>query len=700
MDFFITNGISQSYTDVVPSFDLSSDHSPIIATISTTVIIKKPTPRLHNFKTNWDTYRLIIEQEVNLLVRLQTPEQIETETNNLINLLQNAAKQSTPQPGQKKFSTNIPLEIKRLVAEKRKARSIWQRTHRPDDRTIYNNKTRNLKTALEQMRNNSFENYVSNLSRQDNSIWKPIKNKNKPINTSPPIRKNSLPPGPWAKSNKEKADLFAEHLTEVFKPHDNDQVQEVEQELALPINQRERLTLITPKEIKDEINHLNEKKAPGTDLITATMLKQLPKKGIMKLLYILNAILRLNYWPISLKIAQVIMIPKPGKALTDVSSYRPISLLPIMSKLLEKLLLKRIMSDLEFQNWIPEHQFGFRQGHSTVQQCHRISNVINRALDNKQYCTAAFLDISQAFDKVWHPGLLYKIKKSLPNKYFDLLKSYLNHREFETKVEDELSNRNKIQSGVPQGSILGPLLYVLYTSDLPTSPQTTIGTFADDTAIFATEEDPRAAVLKLQEHLDQIGQWLKKWKIKANETKSTHITFTLRKDQCPNISLNQVNIPQQNIVKYLGLHLDSKLNWKQHILKKKKQIELRVKEINWLIGRKSRLSIENKLLIYKTVIKPIWTYGIELWSCASKSNTKIIQRTQSKILRTIANAPWYISNQTLHTDLNIPLVSTVIQERANRHHEKLEDHPNQLILPLLQPLNNRRLRRLWPIDLR
>jgi len=112
-----------------------------------------------------------------------------------------------------------------------------------------------------------------------------------------------------------------------------------------------------------------------------------------------------------------------------------------------------------------------------------------------------------------------------------------------------------------------------------------------------------------------------------------------------------------------------------------------------LIGKKSHLSIQNKLLIYKAVIKPIWSYGIELWGCASKSNMVIMQRSQSKILRVIANAPCYVTNHTLHTDLNIPIVSDVINERFNKHHNKLEAHPNPLLEPLLQPINTRRLKR-------
>jgi hypothetical protein len=138
---------------------------------------------------------------------------------------------------------------------------------------------------------------------------------------------------------------------------------------------------------------------------------------------------------------------------------------------------------------------------------------------------------------------------------------------------------------------------------------------------------------------------------------------------------------------------------KEHIARKRKQIDLKTKEMNWLIGKKSHLSIENKLLIYKAVIKPIWSYGIEMWGCTSKSNIVIMQKSQSKILRAIANAPRYVTNHTLHTDFNIPYVSDVIHERLNKYQIKLEAHPNALSEPLLQPVNNRKQKQCWPFDL-
>jgi hypothetical protein len=146
--------------------------------------------------------------------------------------------------------------------------------------------------------------------------------------------------------------------------------------------------------------------------------------------------------------------------------------------------------------------------------------VINAALESKQYCSAAFLDISQAFDRVWHIGLLYKLRHSLPFNYFLLLKSYLLNIHFQVKIENAFTDLLPINAGVPQGGVLGPLLYLLYTSDLPTSPDTITATFADDTAVLASDPDPTIASHKLQTSLIAIQHWLTKWRLKANGSKS------------------------------------------------------------------------------------------------------------------------------------------------------------------------------------
>jgi len=179
-------------------------------------------------------------------------------------------------------------------------------------------------------------------------------------------------------------------------------------------------------------------------------------------------------------------------------------------------------------------------------------------------------------------------------------------------------------SGVPQGSILGPLLYTIYAADIPQSNKTIISTFADDTVIFTTHPYPTIASANLQDHLHSIENWTRKWRLKINENKSKHITFTLRRGQCPPVYINQTVVPQAETIKYFGLHFDKRLTWKNHIATKRKQLEHKTLEISWLIGKHSPLSLENKLLIYKAVLKPVWTYGIELWGCATKSNIAVI----------------------------------------------------------------------------
>jgi len=233
---------------------------------------------------------------------------------------------------------------------------------------------------------------------------------------------------------------------------------------------------------------------------------EMPHEGYRTLLYIFNAIGRLQYWPAPLKQAKI-MIQKPGKNPTDVASYRPISLLPILSKILTKHLLKRIYRDTNLQEWISSHHFGFRKAHSTIQQCHHIIDIINKAFEEHKYCSAFFLDISQAFDTVRHQGLIYKIKQTLPAEYLNILKSYLSDRHFSVSLNNKTLSLLPMLSGVLQESILGPFLYTLYTADLPQSNKTILCTFADDRAIFTTDSDPTQTSANLQEHLLEIITW-------------------------------------------------------------------------------------------------------------------------------------------------------------------------------------------------
>ena len=580
----------------------------------------------------------------------------------------------------------------------------WQKYRSPELKTHLNKLTKDLKQLLYEQRNQGVQQYLKNLCPSkvnDYTLWKATRKLRQNIKPSPPIRKRD---GSWARSNDEKAKTFAIHLSEVFEPNErNEETPEDDEDIHRAINETYQLELpiahFTIRNVQTAIRNLKQKKAPGYDLITASILQELPYVGLCFLTYLFNSILRTSCFPPQWKVAQIIMISKPGKNPEETKSYRPISLLPIPSKLFERL-LQKLMPIIEERKIIPDYQFGFRQKHATIEQIHRIVYKIFNDLEDKKYCTAAFLDISQAFDKVWHEGLLYKIKRALPLNYFTIMKSYLSERYFLVKYCDTTTDLFPIHSGVPQGSVLGPILYILYTADLPSNPEITLATFADDTAILASHPDPNVASQMLQNNILSVEKWLSKWRIKANSSKSFHVTFTNRKGSCPSVTLFGSKIPQADDVKYLGMHLDKHLNWRKHIFTKRKQLGLQLQKMYWLIGRKSQLSIENKILIYKAILKPVWTYGIQLWGTASTSNVEILQRFQSKVLRIIVDAPWYVTNDTLHRDLRIPTVREEIASCAIHYCERLASHPNSMASNLIKTHRvTRRLKRRIPQDL-
>ena len=698
VDFFNSKKVSPNFISIEDCHDFNSDHSAVILNLSEDIVKTATKPVLTNSSTDWLSFKIELDSKIDLSVSIHTTEDLENATENFTKLVQNTAWSNTKLSNSRKNITRYPDYIMKKLKDKRRARKRWQQSRDPADKNILNNLTQQLSREIKQFKENSLKNYVSNLSagkESQYSLWKATKKMKNTVAHSAPIKKTD---GTWAKSNKEKAETFAEHLANIFQPNIGASDIDVDN---ITNNYENSIPLVTRKELLKEIKCLKLKKAPGFDLITSQVLKNLPKKALLFLQLIINAAIKLRYVPSTWKVAEIIMIPKPGKPPNDVKSYRPISLLPIISKLFEIFIQKRIQIYIDRFNVIPNPQFGFRKSHATIDQIHRITDVIEKVFERKEVCSTVFLDVAQAFDKVWHAGLIFKLNRFLPNSFVKLLSSYLSDRTFRVREENEYSSLKDIKAGVPQGSILGPILYLIYTSDLPVMENIKVATFADDTALMATGRDINESTSKLQGANDSISNWCKSWKIKLNENKSVHVNFTLKKLQNqPNVTLNNIEVPLENKAKYLGMTLDAKLRWKEHVKIKRKELDLKYRDLYWLIGRGSELSIYNKTLIYNQILKPTWCYGIPIFGCAKQTHLNILQTFQNKVLRNIVNAPWYVRNSDLHRDLNIPLVKDEIRKYARKHRERLSQHVNVEASDLIrnQP-TIRRLRRVVPNDL-
>ncbi|BES96992.1 Retrotransposon protein [Nesidiocoris tenuis] len=478
--------------------------------------------------------------------------------------------------------------------------------------------------------------------------------------------------------------------------------QTIEETITEPLDLSPFREHFTPNQVKNAINRTSPKKSPGSDGINQSLLKHLPRKTITMLTQIYNAMLRTTHFPQKWKHAEIVMIPKPLKPTQNPSSYRPISLLSIFSKLFERLLLPKLLP--YFSPAIPDFQFGFRRQRSCEQQLHRLAEEILEAFEDREVCQGLFLDTEKAFDRVWHPGLLYKIKPLLPDTYYRIIQSFLSNRTFHVKCDDACSSAQPIRASVPQGSVWGPILYLLYVGDIPTQRGTSSFMFADDHAVLARNSSGVAASTALQSLVDDVQEWTQMWRINMNNDKSCIATFTLRrKFQTLPVTMNNSPVPPANVVRYLGVHLQQRLTFDSHVSELVKRTRARINLLKPLMGPKSTLSLDYKRILYLTMIRPIWQYGCSVWGLACKSQIQRVQSQQNRALRMITGAPWFVRNSVLHRDLNIPEVQTTIENTMYRLRNQITDLNTPAFTELLRSWNRqlepRRLKRKRTTDI-
>ena len=496
--------------------------------------------------------------------------------------------------------------------------------------------------------------------------------------------------------------ILKDHWEGVFSPHEThpiarDNVNFVENwllqhtdditplpevNLATLDRQNSLIAPILLSEVKDNISQLR-RKAPGGTQIGREVIRHLPDSVLRTVTGLFNASLATGYFPVQLKKAIIILIPKPGKDHTDPANFRPISLLEVLGKIFEKIINARLRIHLEDNDLLTKKQFGFRQHRSTQDALNIMVNYSVNNADRQLKTIMVTKDIEKAFDTVWHAGLKYKLCNNfnLPPLTCKLLCSFLDDRQCTIKFLGRMSETFTPQAGVPQGSGLSPTEFIMYTTDLPDPRHDDSLTilYADDCTQLTRAGNLTAAVRKMNRELDAVSRWEQKWRIQTNQAKTQVICFKAGKcrDAIDSVYLNTFEqrpwrrLPFVTQCKVLGVTFDSQLRFNIHASSKTKQ----AKQALQLLYRFGNASTPTKRHLYQALVKPHLTYcpmALSLTANTRQRNLQIVQNISLRWVNGIRRLD-FITNEAIHESTkNTPALNIVRAQHLYRQLMRLQ----------------------------
>lgn len=402
---------------------------------------------------------------------------------------------------------------------------------------------------------------------------------------------------------------------------------DIDNEMDLTITNEEELVMII-----DKLNNVGA----GADKINAKIFKLTYKVILKQILHLFNRCLESGIFPRIFKIAIIKPIYKNGDRRL-VNNYRPISILPFMSKILEKIIYNRLIDHLNVNSIIHENQFGFQKKKSTYMPILLLQETITKAFEDGEFALCLYLDLKKAFDTVHIDLLLKKMKQyGVKEKSYKILASYLSDRTQCVKIRNTTSTSKNVNMGVPQGSILGPVLFILYINDLPKlSPNMICLSYADDTAIIFKNKDKEALQTIVNEHMLSITEWFNANFLSLNVSKTFTQHYSSRcLDFQLNVNINNTQIKEKEDIKYLGVVIDKSLKFSSHI----NHLSNIVSRNIGVIGR-IRYFIDKRtaLLLYNTLILPYLNYCTLIWGVNYASQLNKLVILQKKAMRIIEN---------------------------------------------------------------
>lgn len=681
-DIVLTNMKTFHNLQLRPGPMTTSDHIPIIANISIEPFKIPIVPRKSMRHADWDGYRRQLENQTLTYKNNMTIEEIDDSLERWTKTVQQAADDNIPTITKRTVPGIKPTHETRLLEIQYNATvdEILRTGPTAELNRRQNDLKQQLQTEYQRLHNRVWDDLVEKLDDEPDCtrFWKTIKRlKGNNKQTTPYLRDHE--------NNKvydvqDKERLFRNHWTKIFSIDDDpentfdhehtrhvEQSMTVRQDMTRPYRQAdtnrldETCTPITLGELNKTLITFKQK-APGPSGITAQHLKQLPLNMKQHLTHIFNQTLSLGYFPKAFKIATMIFIPKSNTSQYNITNYRPISLLNVEGKLLDKIINTRLTQQLEDNSYTSDKQHGFRKHRGTHTALALFHETLSLATTQK-LCTDIILrDVTKAFDRVWHIGLKYKLTQTnLHPCYIRILSDYLTDRQAKIRIGSHIGPPFPLNSGVPQGACLSPTLFSFYTHDIPPPlPNTDYIMFADDiTQITAGKYKPRDAARNTQHAIQQIDNYQNRWKITSHKDKFKIIPISRRKTQ--DITIGNRTHTYTNSGKMLGLTFTT---WG---ITKQGQIRASIAKHNLQkLYRFRKLSTRNKLKLYNSTVRSALIYPTIPLHTLSKTSVLTLQRVQNRALRFITNTKWddFTTAQALHQQCNLPPINQLLHAHA------------------------------------
>ena len=544
-------------------------------------------------------------------------------------------------------------EIRKVSRKRDRLKRKFNKTGNQNFLTRYKflrNKVNNLKKHAKERFYNNLELSISEFHSNDKKqFWKIDRHFVKSNNNSspiPPLNSFSVTgQDNYCFSLEEKADLLNRYFTSISTVNDDN--------ASLPAFEykcQNRLSRIvcTSNEIEILVGLLNPNKATGPDEISNKMLKAVAKEISIPLNILFNRSFMEGKFSDIWKISNVIPLPKKGDS-SDPSNFRPVSLLSNISKIQERIVFKHIYNFLMENDLLYKYQSGFLPNHSTTYQLIDIYHHICQTYDNNQFSCMVFCDVSKAFDRVWHKGLIFKLKQlGLEGELLQWVSDYLSDRKQKVVIRNCSSSLRSVNAGVPQGSVLGPLLFLVYINDISESLLSLTRLFADDSSLFYSATNINDIEGIINHDLRILVRWAAKWLINFNPLKTEAILFTLRLlEHLPNITFDGTPIRFVEEHKHLGLTLSSNGQWHSHI-------DNIITSASKVLGimRKLKFSFSRTALnqIFLSYILPILEYSCIVWDGCTTQNTNSLQRIQNEAARLVTGLTRSVSLENLYRE--------------------------------------------------